>query len=917
LLQTALGLPADERPRYLASACAGDTDLLTEVESLLAQASQGSGFLSTPADAPARARPGRESLVGRRLGRYTVQKRLGSGGMGEVYLAEDTQLRRPVALKALYDDGVITPEGRQRLLREAQAVAALNHPNIAVIYDLIDVTGDAGTPPHIVMEYVAGETLSDRLRRGPLPVAEALRIGKDVADALAATHKQGIIHRDLKPANLQLAEDGRVKVLDFGLARKIAPATETTRLTTDRALMSTADLRIAGTPGYMSPEQALGRSIGTPTDVFSLGVVLFQMLTGHRPHPGDALLPESLTTITTPTLPVRDCEPEVATAIGELVTRMLAMDPAKRPSAADVVTRIGALLQPDSRNDAAPATGARRRWLPYQVGATVLAVILAAGLTRWWTSHGPDPRRRPSVAIMSLANLSGDPSKGYLATGVAETLTMALSKMPGLIVLSHDEVREVMGTGRDVLKLARDLDVSFVVDGSVQQSGERLRITLRVIRPDGTVAWSDAYEDDAANVFALHRTMAEDIVRQLQGGAARTTDLTVPSTSSVDALTAYWQGRALLDGAASDADFRATAASFRKAIAIDPSYALGYAGLADTLWQQYQVTHDAALPRQALEAGLTALRLDASQPATRVAVATVYQGQGQYDAAADQLRRALELQPSNDDAHRTLGRVLFAQGNPEEAIKELQQAIEYRPRRWMNYNALGELYYRMRRLPDAAATLQRALEMAPNDARTLASLGAVYADMEEYTRAIEVLDRSIRITPTGLALTNLATAYYRLGRFSDAVSAYERALSLDAKSALLHGNLGDAYLRVNRKPDAVREFTAARDLALAALKVNDKDTRAMSRVAVFEAKLGMKNDAAAHAAQAVALARRDPEVQYKQAVVAALNGDRAAALRALEAALTLGYKADLARSDYDLAGIKDSPEFTALVNKHR
>jgi len=916
LLQTALELPADERPRYLASACAGDTDLLTEVESLLAQASQGSGFLSTPADAPAGAKPGRESLVGRRLGRYTVQKRLGSGGMGEVYLAEDTQLRRPVALKALYDDGVITPEGRQRLLREARAVAALNHPNIAVIYDLIDVTGDAGTPPHIVMEYVAGETLSDRLRRGPLPVAEALRIGKDVADALAATHKQGIIHRDLKPANLQLAADGRVKVLDFGLARKVAPATETTSLTPHRAPMSSADLRIAGTPGYMSPEQALGRPIGTPTDVFSLGVVLFEMLTGHRPHPGDALPPESLAIITT-TIRVRDREPEVASAIGELVTRMLAMDPAKRPSAADVVTQIGALLQPDSRNDAAPATGARHRWLPYQVGATVLAVILAAGLTRWWTSHGPEPRRRPSVAIMSLANLSGDPSKGYLATGVAETLTMALSKMPGLIVLSHDEVREVMGAGRDVLKLARDLDVSFVVDGSVQQSGERLRITLRVIRPDGTVAWSDAYEDDAANVFALQRTMAEDIVRQLQGGAARTTDLTVPSTSSVDALTAYWQGRTLLDGAASDADFRATAASFRKAIAIDPSYALGYAGLADTLWQQYLVTHDAALPRQALDAGLTALRIDASQPATRVAVATVYQGQGQYDAAADQLRRALDLQPSNDDAHRILGRVLFAQGNSEEAIKELQQAIEYRPRRWMNYNALGELYYRMRRLPDAAATLQRALEMAPNDARTLASLGAVYAEMGEYARAIDVLDRSIRITPTGLALTNLATAYYRLERFADAVTAYERALSVAPNSALLHGNLGDAYLRVNRKADATREFTAARDLALAALKVNDKDARTMSRVAVFEAKIGLKQDAAAHAAQAVALAPRDPEAQYKQAVVAALNGNRDLAFRALGTALALGYKAEDARADYDLASIKESPEFTALVNNRR
>jgi protein O-GlcNAc transferase len=306
-----------------------------------------------------------------------------------------------------------------------------------------------------------------------------------------------------------------------------------------------------------------------------------------------------------------------------------------------------------------------------------------------------------------------------------------------------------------------------------------------------------------------------------------------------------------------------------------------------------------------------------------VAVATVYQGRGQNDAAVEQLRRALELQPSNDDAHRVLGRVLAAQGKSDEAIGEMQRAIEIRPRRWTNYNVLAEIYFRLRRLPDAAATLQRALEIDPNDARTYTSLGAVYAEMGEYTRAIDMLNRSIAITPTGLALSNLGTAYYRLtrfpdaARFPDAVNAYEGALRLDSKSALLHGNLGDAYLRVGRKADAAREFGLAREGALAALRVNDKDTRAMSRAAVFEAKLGMARAAADRAEQAVSLAPGDPEVQYKRAVVAALIGDRAGALSALNVALTLGFNAEEARNDYDLASIKDSPEFTDLLNRHR
>jgi tetratricopeptide (TPR) repeat protein len=868
-------------------------------------------------------------VLGKSVGPYLILEKLGAGGMGEVFLGHDPRLERRVALKCLSSAAGSSADSHTRVLREARAVARLTHPHIAGIYDVLEQDGRA----FIVMEYVEGISLAAHLASGPLPPAEVRLIGRQLASALAAAHAQGVIHRDLKPANIQVMRDGSIKVLDFGVA-KLSPSPSTIVDTT----IVGVDHSLGGNPGtaiYMAPEQLAGRPADVRSDLYSAGVILFQMATGRRPYLETMAVPLALAMSAGPAPAARAINPlvppELSTAIGKALKRT----PDHRyQSARELDAALAAMSgtssntravgSPDSGPIETPGFARRRGWTIAAVAAAAVLLMIGVAVRRpLMTGLGLSPTPPPNVApvrravaVLPLDNLSGDASKGYLGAGVADTLTMALSKMPGLTVLSRSEVQEVIRREHDVRKVARDLDVAFVVDGSVQQAGDRLRITLRVIRPDGIVAWSDAYEDETAAMFAMHRTMAADLVTKMEGRASDI-DLTVPTTTNVDALTAYWQGRATYDRAVSDADFSAALTSFRQAIARDPNFALGYAGLADTLWQQYQVTHDAALPRQALDAGLTALTLDPRQPATRVAVATVYQGLGQNEEAGDQLRRALDLQPSNDDAHRILARVLAAQGKPEQAIAELQQALAFRPRRWVNYNALGRLYYELRRLPEAAATFQRALEIAPDDARTYLSLGGVHLEMGDVARAIEMFDRSSKIAPTGLALSNLGTAYYRLGRFADAAKAYEAALRLDAKAPLTHGNLGDAYVRLDRKSDAAREFTIAREMALAALRVNEKDVRSMSRAAGFEAKLGLRAEASAHAARAAALAPRDPDVQYKRAVVASLIGDRATALQALDQALTLGFKASDAKHDYDLAAIKDSPEFTALLSSHR
>jgi len=670
----------------------------------------------------------------------------------------------------------------------------------------------------------------------------------------------------------------------------------------------------------MSPEQLFSRSIDSRSDIYSAGVILFEAATGRRPYreTGAVALAVAMTNAAAP--PASSINPEVPADLTATIARALERDPSQRFSSASA---LGDALT--STTAVTTTRGALPRSDRPIFAMAVLAIVIAMGAATgvWLYRRGPiaiapAPAKRDVVAVLPLENLSGDPSKGYLGAGISETLTMALSKVSALTVLSRGDVLDVVRRERDIRNIAKQLDASFVVDGSVQQAGDRIRVTLRVVRSDATVAWSEVYEDTTGAVFALHRTMAADIVDKIKGGTPSQADLTVPGTSNVEALTAYWQGRSLLDRAVSRQDCENAAASFRHSVALDERFALGYAGLADTYWYQYQVTRDAALTTQALEAGLNALKLDPNQPATRVAVATVYQGMGQYDAAIDQLKRALEIQPSNDDAHRTYGIVLNMQGKPEEALAELQQAATFRPHRWINQNELARLYYQQRRLNDAVSAYERALEILPNDPRTYLSLGAMYLEMGEAARSLELFEKANQLAPTGRAFLNIGTAYYRMGRFADAVEAYTRAAKFDdaAKSPVLHGNIGDTYLRLNRPADAKRAFSTARILALDGLRVNDRDSRNLSRIAAFEAKLGMAAEAVAHATQAVAIAPRDPDVRYKLAVVYAVGGRNGEALRALREAIALGYQAAEANADYDLAGIKGSTEFAQIIAGH-
>ena len=451
----------------------------------------------------------------------------------------------------------------------------------------------------------------------------------------------------------------------------------------------------------------------------------------------------------------------------------------------------------------------------------------------------------------------------------------------------------------------------------MQQIADRFRVTLKLLAPDGHIEWADGYEAPLSEVFTLQQRMAAAIVRELarrvRSGAPA--DPTIPSTTNPEALTTYWQGRSQLEGAVSREQIEAAIATFQRVVQLDPGYSLGYAGLAGAFWRQYTELHTDGAAQQALGAGLTALHLDPDQPAVRVAVATIYEGMGQNNEAEEELTRALAVQPNDADAHRVLARVRGSQARWNDAISEYQQAIELRPASVQNYIELGRLLTRLQRLREAVDVYEKAIRVDPTDSRLYVNLGAVYAAIPDNEKALEFFKRANELQPSRRGYSNVATISYRLGRFEEAVAAYQEALKFDPKSEMTHASLGDTYMRLNRRSEAREEYGKARELSLDALRVNDRDAEKLSRTAVFEAKLGMRDQALSRIARAQALARDDVEIQYRRAVVEAQIGHRDQALAELSRAIELGYSKKNAAEDDDLMVLRSSEKFRALVGR--
>ena len=655
---------------------------------------------------------------GTKLGPYEVVALIGAGGMGEVYEARDTKLERNVAIKVLRDAFAQDADRLSRFQREAKMLAALNHPNIATIYGLEQSSGTS----YLVMELVLGETLAERVQRDRVvPVEEALAIAKQIAEAVEAAHEKGIIHRDLKPPNVKLTPEGKVKVLDFGLAKAFASdgGLDLSNAPTLTA-MGTEEGRILGTPAYMSPEQARGKSVDKRTDVWAFGCVLYILLTGRQAFTGD--------TLSDMIVSILEREPDwqalpasTPAKIRDLLRRCLQKDPQRRlRDLGDARIEIEEALLPPATAEArtkrdtdsgrvavrsmASVTSSNPWWrsrTALWIAVVALLVLLAAaGLIYRPAEHG---ETIDSIAVLPFVNVSGDQNTEYLSDGITESLINNLSQLPNLKIKSRDSVFHYKGKETDPEEVARQLGVRAIFKGRLTQRGDTLAISAELIdaRNDDHL-WGQQYNRKLADIFALQDEIAREITNtlRLRLTAQDEKRLAKRYTENVEAYQDYLEGRYQWDKKTEEG-FKKGVEYFQQAIAKDPTYALAYAGLADCytgLAGFGFVPAKEGYPK-ALEEALKALEIDDKLAEAHASLAFI---KSNYDwdwsGAEQEFKRAIELNPGSATAHHFYGLALaYMGGRFEEAIDESKRAVELDPLSLIINADLGHVFYEARK----------------------------------------------------------------------------------------------------------------------------------------------------------------------------------------------------------------------------
>jgi len=831
--------------------------------------------------------------------------------MGEVWQADDTRLNRHVALKMVCASASDDESARALVMREARAAAALNHPHIATIHDVIDADGRVV----IVFEFVEGETLHMRLARGPIPAPEAVRIALQIAKALAAAHAVGVVHRDLKPANVIIGADGHVKVLDFGVARVLAVGTTQAAGGGAQTLSGGG---FVGTASYAAPEQMVSASVDERADLYALGVVLFEMVSGERPFAGHdtvALATAKLGSDAPPlTSPDRDVPPQLA----RLVAALLDRDRDKRPATAtEVIAQLREIYgAPTAVSPPRPGT----RW-PL-VASAALLIALLGGYAAWRATAdapaaGSEASAPPVVAVLPLANMSGDESRNHIAAGIAESLISSLAAVPSVTVLSRASVIEARGRTKDNVSLQKDLGATFLVDGSVQESSGTVRVSLSLIRSDRSVAWAEVIEGSFERIFELQSRLASALTGALvvRLTASDRERMNVQPTSSPDALAAYWQGSALLERSDIKGNVDAAISAFQKAASLDRQFALAHVGLGQAYRRKYIDTRDGTWAQRAIEEASIALKLDPDRAEVRYVLALTLAGGGRLSEAVDELNRALAIRPNYEEARRELGAVLAQQQQLDAAVVEFRRAIALRPGSPHGHSAMGLALFRASRYEAAAQAFEEMVKAAPDSFLGYQQLGTAYQLMGRDADALLNYERSIAIQPSPQAYTNIGSILHERGDFAGAVKAYEQALALRPNAVAAHRNLGDALVRLGRPREARVSYLNAAKYAEAELKVNPSDIRTLAALAVYLQKSGQPALARTRIAEALAKAPDNAEVSFRAAVIHALSGDRDRALTFLEHAAAKGFSRKSIEEDDDLSSLHQSPRFVQLMKE--
>ncbi len=768
LYHDALDRAPGERELFLAEAYAGDDALRHEVESLLGFDDPASSFIETPPNdvvAGMMAEGQARSMIGRTLGHYWLHSLLGAGGMGEVYRAHDIRLDRDVAVKILPEHLAQDAEALRRFEREAKAVAALSHPNILAIHDF----GNERSVSYAVMELLEGETLRSRLQRGLPGWREALEIGAAIADGLAAAHAKGIIHRDLKPENIFLTSGGGVKVLDFGIARvKHMVLQDSDTLTT--GIETTGQGVVMGTLGYMSPEQLRGEEAEPPSDLFSLGCVLYEMISGQRPFARNTGAEMVAAILHEEPPALSGIENENLGGMERVIRHCLGKSTSERyQSARELASDLKALL--NGQTISAPVAARKRPVSRFRIAIAVV-ILLLLGIAVASSLYSRSGQAIDSLAVLPFVNVGGDPNTEYLADGISESISYSISQLPKLKVMSRNAVLRYKDHPADALIVGRELGVKAVVIGRVALRGDQLTISIELINArDNSLLWGNQHYPKLADVLTVQTEIAQRITENLRlnmtGEDQRR--LTKHYTQNSEAYQLYLKGRYYLGKLKKDSveqgfDY------FRKALDLDPTYALGWAGLADAYYGYSNIYWPPAeaMPK-AREAAMRALRADDNLAEAHASLAMI---KSQYDwdwaGAEREYKRTLELNPRYMPAYPVYGIFFLGMARTEEALTEFRRLQELDPlSSSIAVTATWSFYWAppAARRPDRAiGELQKIIATEPEFFPAHSQLGVVYLQKNMFDQAIAELSKAVQLDNNAENLGWLGYSYGAAGR---------------------------------------------------------------------------------------------------------------------------------------------------------
>ena len=766
----------------------------------------------------------RGSLVDCELGHYRIVEKIGEGGMGEVFRARDAHLGRDVALKVL-PPGTFTNDHARRLFRkEADALSKLNHPNIVTVHDF-DTQENLD---YLVMEHVPGTTLSEKLCRGPLPEDDVIRIGIQLGEGLTAAHEQGIFHGDLKPGNLRLTSDNRLKILDFGLARSVRCLNP---MATTESLAGAEPF--AGTLSYMAPEQLRGQAIDARTDIYSAGVVLYELATGQRPFSQN--LPTVLVDAILHQMPIPPTQvrPEISRGLEDIILSCLEKEPQKRCSSArNLLLALQQLANPGTAGSGVATPHRRVKYGFYGLAVCVVVVVLLSALglmnvTRWHNrlSSGSAPRIE-SLAVLPLANLSGDPEQDYLADGMTEALITDLGQIHAFRrVISRTSVIRYKTERIPLREIARQLDVDGVIEGSVLRSTKTVQVTVRLVNAtDDNQLWSATYQSPFRDLLTLRSELALAIANEIKLTltAAERARLSEARPVEPAAQEAFLKANYLSMGTSEQ---RAKARGyFEQAIRLDPNYAPAYAGLADSYWKNQDLPASEAMPKSR-EYALKAIALDPSFAHAHTALASIrFYGDWDWPGAELEFHRAIDLNPNDAEAHRMYSVYLTAMGRFDNALEQIQAAQKLDPSSAHEHTTAGWTLYCARRFDEASQQCQRALELAPNYENAHSCLSYSYLGKGAYQQAIEENRKAWALSGKDTVWTALLGRDYALaGNQTEARKLLTQLLQLSRQTYVPPYFFATLYAALGEKDTAFRWLEKAyseRDPYLAFIKVD-------------------------------------------------------------------------------------------------